>query len=170
MKSNQLHQIVLDEADLLEVFYRGQEVNSLVVEDSGWVQRFNHNCTEFGLPFTIEWSTESDSKPVEFVHNNLTSWHMPEEYQQMDIGNYLLSKCTSDLAAQRVQTELEEFERRDMMNVLKWLKYFVDTMRANNQIWGVGRGSSVSSYVLFLMDVHRVDSLKYNLDIKEFLK
>ena len=43
-------------------------------------------------------------------------------------------------------------------------------MRKNNIVWGVGRGSSVSSYVLFLMGVHKVDSMKYNLDIKDFLK
>lgn len=170
MKTNQLHQIVLSEDDLLEVFYRGQQVNSLVVDDSGWVQKFNRNCAEFGLPFVIEWAVERDVDPAEFVQENLSKWYMPAEYHQMDMQEYLLSKCTSPAAIQRVRQELAEFERRDMMNVLRWLKYFVDTMRANNMVWGVGRGSSVSSYVLFLMDVHRVDSLKYNLDIKEFLK
>jgi DNA polymerase III alpha subunit len=37
-------------------------------------------------------------------------------------------------------------------------------------VWGVGRGSSVASYVLFLIGVHRIDSMKYNLDYKEFLR
>jgi len=50
------------------------------------------------------------------------------------------------------------------------LKYLVDTLRKNNVIWGVGRGSSVASYVLFLLGVHKIDSLYYNLDIEEFLK
>jgi DNA polymerase III alpha subunit len=65
---------------------------------------------------------------------------------------------------------LIEFSSRDMFMVLRWLKYFVDTMRKNNLIWGVGRGSSVSSYVLFLLEIHKIDSLRYDLDIKEFLK
>jgi DNA polymerase III alpha subunit len=43
-------------------------------------------------------------------------------------------------------------------------------MKANNIIWGVGRGSSVASYVLYLLEVHRVDSMYYNLDIREFLR
>jgi len=43
-------------------------------------------------------------------------------------------------------------------------------MRKNNLVWGVGRGSSVSSYLLYLIGVHKVDSYKYRLDIKEFLK
>jgi DNA polymerase III alpha subunit len=43
-------------------------------------------------------------------------------------------------------------------------------MHQNNVVWGVGRGSSVASYVLYLLGVHKIDSLKYNLDIHEFLK
>ena len=43
-------------------------------------------------------------------------------------------------------------------------------MKQNNLIWGVGRGSSVASYVLYLLGVHRIDSLHYNLDIAEFLR
>jgi len=49
-------------------------------------------------------------------------------------------------------------------------KYFVDTMQANNVVWGVGRGSSVASYVLYLIGVHKIDSIKYNLDWQEFLR
>ena len=58
----------------------------------------------------------------------------------------------------------------DPKKVLRWLKYFDDTLREHNMIWGVGRGSSVASYVLFLLGVHRVDALEFELDIKEFLK
>jgi DNA polymerase III alpha subunit len=46
----------------------------------------------------------------------------------------------------------------------------VTVCKENNIVLGVGRGSSVASYVLYLLGVHRVDSLKYDLDIKEFLK
>ena len=46
----------------------------------------------------------------------------------------------------------------------------MDTVNKNNLMIGVGRGSSCSCYILFLLDVHQVDSIKYNLDIKEFFK
>jgi len=95
---------------------------------------------------------------------------MPQEYQDLNLDNYLLSKCNTDAQRQRVEKELIEFRARDMMTVLCWMKYFVDTLRKHDMVWGVGRGSSVASYVLFLLDVHRVDSLEYDLDIKEFLK
>jgi len=50
------------------------------------------------------------------------------------------------------------------------LKYLVDVMKENHVIWGVGRGSSVASYVLYLLGVHRIDSIYYELDPAEFLR
>jgi len=62
------------------------------------------------------------------------------------------------------------FKSHAMMDVLQFLKYMVDTLRENNIVWGVGRGSSVASYVLYLLGVHKVNSIKYNLDPTEFLR
>ena len=62
------------------------------------------------------------------------------------------------------------YQERDMFDVLRYLKYLVDVMRDNKIIWGVGRGSSVASFVLYKLGVHRIDSLYYNLDIGEFLR
>jgi len=62
------------------------------------------------------------------------------------------------------------FQERDMFMILRYLKYLVDTMRKHNIVWGVGRGSSVASYVLYLLGVHRINSLHYDLSIDEFLK
>ena len=76
----------------------------------------------------------------------------------------------TDDEKQRIAIEMTMFEERKMMNVLRFLIYLVDIMRKNKIVWGVGRGSSVASYVLFLIGIHKVNSLKYNLDIKEFLK
>ena len=170
MKTNALHQVIVDEDDMVDVIYRGQHIDNLVVDQPQWVERFNRNCIAFELDGITDWAEESDLDPDEFIQQNLSDWHMPQEYQDFDLENYLLSKCSTPAQRQRVELELAEFHARDMMTVLRWMKYFVDTLRDNNMVWGVGRGSSVASYVLFLLDVHRVDSLEYELDIKEFLK
>ncbi len=57
-----------------------------------------------------------------------------------------------------------------MTKVLNLLLYLVDHFRTNKIVWGVGRGSSVASYILYLIGIHKVDSIKYDLDIGEFLK
>jgi len=66
--------------------------------------------------------------------------------------------------------ELELYRARNLYPVLQLIIYIVDTLRKHNLVWGVGRGSSVASYVLYLLGVHRVDSHKYTLNIREFLK
>ena len=66
--------------------------------------------------------------------------------------------------------DLTEFEKRGMSDLLRYMIYLVDFMRENNIVWGVGRGSSVASYILYLIGIHSVDSMKYNLDWREFLR
>ena len=95
---------------------------------------------------------------------------MPEEYQNFNLVEFLLDKCQTEEQSNRVLEELELFVQYDMIPVLNYLKYLVDTMRANNIVWGVGRGSSVASYCLYLLGVHKIDSIKFSLDIREFLK
>lgn len=98
------------------------------------------------------------------------NWFMPKEYISFNIVDYLLSLCKTDVENNRVLEELELFVQYDMINLLCYLKYLVDTMRENNIVWGVGRGSSVASYCLYLLGVHKIDSIKFELDIREFLK
>lgn len=97
-------------------------------------------------------------------------WLMPEEYKTLDIAQYVLDQCQGQAELQRAGKELLMYQERDLLPLLQYLKYLVDTMRKNNIVWGVGRGSSVSSFVLFLLGIHRVNSLFYELDIEEFLK
>jgi DNA polymerase III alpha subunit len=96
-------------------------------------------------------------------------WFIPDEYKNMDIDEYLVGICPKE-NYDRLLIELELFHKRDMAMVLKAMKYIVDTLEKNNIVWGVGRGSSVASYVLFLLGVHDIDSVKYSLPIEEFFK
>ena len=81
------------------------------------------------------------------------------------------------LEEQHLQLLLQRYVKsrvkpRKNLTIVKvhYLKYLVDTMTQNQVIWGVGRGSSVASYVLYKLEVHRIDSLHYNLDVTEFLR
>jgi DNA polymerase III alpha subunit len=107
---------------------------------------------------------------TEFDRSSQSKWMIPESYKDFDIAKYVLELCQTDEELQRVGQELLMFQERDMFPLLIYLKYLVDTMRENNVVWGVGRGSSVSSFVLFLIGIHRINSLYYDLSIDEFLK
>jgi DNA polymerase-3 subunit alpha len=106
----------------------------------------------------------------EWDHRCQANWHMPQEYKDLDIAAHVLNLCKTDAELQRCGHELMLYQERDLFNLLRYLVYLVDTMRENKLIWGVGRGSSVSSYVLYKLGIHRIDSMFYDLDVEEFLR
>jgi DNA polymerase III alpha subunit len=114
--------------------------------------------------------TDSNCSVNQFDETNQSHWLMPKDYYELDIAKHILDQCSNDEELQRAGQELILFQERDMFVLLKYLKYLVDTMRKNNIVWGVGRGSSVASFVLFLLGVHRINSLYYDLSIDEFIK
>lgn len=106
----------------------------------------------------------------EFDKHNQSNWFMPDNYKQLDIAAFLVQQCKTETELERVARELLLYEERNLFDLLRFLKYLTDTLRQHDIVWGVGRGSSVASYVLYLLGVHKIDSIKYDLDIKEFLK
>ena len=107
--------------------------------------------------------------PVTKLQVDKSNWFIPDKYKQLDIEEFLVTQCPEQNYP-RLLEELELFKQNNMISVLKTMKYVVDTLRANNIVWGVGRGSSVSSYVLYLIGIHKIDSVKYALPIDEFFK
>jgi len=104
--------------------------------------------------------------PTSFDPNN---WHIPKEYVSLDIESYLVTQCPKE-NYDRLVKELDLFHQNNMIMVLRAMKYIVDILRENKVVWGVGRGSSVASYALYLIGVHKIDSIKYNIPIEEFFK
>jgi DNA polymerase III alpha subunit len=97
-------------------------------------------------------------------------WFMPDEYRNFDIRAYCLSNCTSESERMRTEHELATYAQLNMFPLLQMLKYIVDTLRENSVVWGVGRGSSVASFVLYLLGVHKINSITYELPFNEFVK
>ena len=106
----------------------------------------------------------------QFDKEHINNWRMPDSYKKLDVTTWLLEKCASDQERERVKEEMVLFEAKGFVSVLKFLIYFVDVLRQKNMVWGVGRGSSVASFCLFLIGVHKINPIKYNLDHREFLR
>lgn len=173
MKTNVFGEIILDEHDIIQGLYSGKITNltEINVDDQTLIDQFNQACAANADP--IQKITKYNQPLLsvsEYDQINQNTWLMPDDYRSIDIDEYIRSLCQTNDELDRVNMELTLFHQYDMINVLKYLKYLVDTMRNNNVVWGVGRGSSVASYCLFLIGAHRINSLKYDLDITEFLK
>lgn len=168
MKVDKFGQQIYNEKDLCSIFYQNPDIkikNCLVEEKIC----FSDMLELANLPELIQYQMSNDSVEI-FDQKMQSQWNMPEEYKNLDIAKWVLDQCSTDEQLQRVGTELLLYAERELFPLLKYLKFIVDIMRKYNIVWGVGRGSSVSSYVLYLIGVHKCDSIFYDLPIDEFLK
>ena len=158
---------IFTEQDLFNAMYNGYEFNvgdTMLVERTDSVRQLE---TQLGFKFLEPYETHFEVSDYDSACQQ--NWFMPDEYKKMDIEEFLVNQCPEE-NYQRLAEELQEFRTRNMLDLLRWLKYFVDTCTKENVVWGVGRGSSVASYALYLIGVHSIDPIKYNLDWQEFLR
>jgi DNA polymerase III alpha subunit len=170
MKYDAYGQTYTTSNELCDLLYKNPklDISLFQVEDS---IEYNRSVAELHAELDLLDSYHNiDMSVEEFDRVLQTNWRMPQEYRELDISEYVLSLCQQEHELQRVGQELLLYQERNLFDLLRYLKYLIDTLRKNNVVWGVGRGSSVASYVLFLLGVHKIDSLYYNLDIDEFLK
>ena len=173
MKITDFKEIILDQQEIFDGLYSGKitSLDSVNIDDVQLVDQFNSARRTNADPFpSLEAFAQTPTSMEEFDRTNQQQWFMPDEYRLYDIVDWLYCECKTVEEKTRVTEELKLYAQHNMIDLLKYLKYLVDTMRQNNIVWGVGRGSSVASYCLYLIGVHKVDSIKYKLDIHEFLK
>ena len=169
MRTDKYGQQIYDEVDLCEFYLNNPEgklKNVLVSKDV----TFNESLGIDEIPQLITYIADEDLSIEEFDKICQDNLYIPQQYASMDIAKFVLDQCQNEAELQRAGEELLLYQERDMFKLLQYLKYLVDTMRENNIVWGVGRGSSVASFVLFLIGVHKINSLYYDLPIEEFLK
>lgn len=168
MRTDIYGQIIFTENDLCELYLKDPNrlLDKVLVESDIQIPKLLE-LEKVPKLYTYE---SVDISVEQFDREKQNIWYMPTEYLEMDIAKWVLEQCKNDSELQRAGHELLLFQERDMFDLLKYLKFLVDTMRKHNIVWGVGRGSSTSSFVLYLIGIHKINSLYYDLSIDEFLK
>lgn len=163
MNIDHLGNPIFNEKDLFDALYQGHQIPAFTLTET------SKEIEQLKKYVDLQTDIFDSVSKEDFDKKNQNTWFIPEEYKNLDIEGFLVHACPKE-NYQRLIDELQEFRERNMLDLLKWLKYFVDTCRKHQILWGVGRGSSVSSYVLYLIGVHKIDPIKYNLDWREFLR
>jgi len=183
MKTDDLGIPRFSNRDLIDMIYSGQadKVHVVLCDQSDDIDRFNSAMEAQGMsPLQKYIPLDVDEKTFDGVCQS--EWFMPDEYKSISVEHWIFAKLQEHLQDSnptnventkewgRCLDELVAFADRDMNNLLRYMIYLVDFMRENNIVWGVGRGSSVASFVLYLIGVHRINSIQYDLDWREFLR
>lgn len=170
--SDEWGNIIFDSDGLIDRLMRGSDLSSdLTALNSEGVSRFNALCKELDHPedqVSIYKTPDMSVDEWDLAHQD--QWFTPEPYASLDVLDWLVTRCENDIELTRVAEEWALYEEREMIPVLRFLVYLVDHFRERGVVWGVGRGSSAASYILYKIGVHRIDSILYDLDPREFLK
>ena len=169
-------QVYLKTKEITDKFYSDEnfKTKSLFLEDDHEYKLHNKNCTQFEIDPLVK-PNKPDIDPVEY-HKLLSSdWHMPDKYKNLDVLDFCCKKLEQKNLisfdyVQILNKEYNEFKQRNMIDVLRFMCYLMDQIEQKDIVTGVGRGSSVSSLVLYLIGVHHIDPVKYKLNYKEFLR
>lgn len=139
-----------------------------VTHSSPLVEEYNKHVSA-----SQEIKVKTDCAPL--THN----WTIPDSFKSLDVVEYLfkahavlfegVSPAEFDLRERRLAQELVLYDKFQLFDVIRTIIWIINTLTATDTVWGVGRGSSVSSYVLYIIGVHDVDSFEYDLDIDDFL-
>jgi DNA polymerase III alpha subunit len=148
----------------------GSEPAKLRVTEDCWeVSQFNQNAPD------EEQIKVGTCDPISLNF----SWHLPQEYRELDLREYLLdtaapiiserySEIDQPIAIQRVVDELDEIYRRGLVEFVKTVIFVIDTFKKDGVVWGVGRGSSCASFILFILGLHSVDCIRLDIPMSEF--
>jgi len=159
--------------DLVELIYQGniKKIDQVLCEKNAHTEEFNQSVKETEIGNLLKYYQHLDIDQSEFDSALQSEWFMPNSFKNFDVEKHIMNICPdTDEAHTRVQEEITALKSKNLMPVLKFMHFLVSYMRENNIVWGVGRGSSVASYVLFLLGVHKVDSIQYELDWREFIR
>ena len=170
MKIDQYGTVQRSQYEIIDLLYTQNAINNLTT-DSQTANEFKKACEQNGVTdHLIHIHEQYEITMQEFDQANQQNWYYPAEYDDIDLDHYLLKLCETDRERDRTQYELAIFRKKGLEKLLRYLLYLIHTCRKHGIVWGVGRGSSVASYVLFLVGVHKIDSIKYNIEFKEFIK
>lgn len=170
IKTDEYGRSIINDNELADLFYTNPRLN---IDDIAITnpEKYNSAIKSLYIDYKPLQKLATLNGTIHDYHaNNQQEWFMPQEYKDLDIAKWVLERCADQNELQRAGQELMAYAERGLLPLLQYLKYLVDTMRNNSVVWGVGRGSSVASFVLYLIGVHRIHSLRQNLDFTEFMR
>jgi hypothetical protein len=156
--------ISLDTDEVIEELLKGNGVNNITLTDNSELQKYIESCNKYHTPvLNLSIKQESHAELIK-------KWRIPKEYLDIDPVEYIVKRCKTDVEFKRAGDELVEFNKRNQLILINLMIYIVDLMRKNNIVWGIGRGSSVASFCLFLIGINKINPLEYDIDYREFFK
>ena len=158
-------------ARLSTMILEGKSIDKLFPEEvDDDVRKFNkYNETyKLDIKSSIEPLDKTYLIPDKYCNINLKVYFLSL------FNNYLKVNPMSDddieIRINRILEEVRLIKEYNIENLIRTAIYIVDVFEEKSVVWGTGRGSSCACYCLYLLGLHEVDSVKYDLDLDEFFR
>lgn len=118
-----------------------------------------------------ELTGQNISSDIEDVHMESSHEQSTEDLNELIrvLGN--CSRFSSDeMFLDRIEKELDFFWRTGNIGFVSKTYELINRFKEDGVVWGVGRGSGCSSLVLYVLEVHDVDPLLYDIGFHELSK
>lgn len=166
---------------LCDRLFSGEDIGTILHEEL-ISERDQKNVQRFLKLVPSLKDTDVSYKKKSSINSFDTSFNIDEKYKTLNISKLLTRELRKEidkknltddealLRIDRIQEELELFKHHGLYDVLNACVFIVDTLRKNKIVWGPGRGSACCSYVLYLVGIHDIDSVEFDLEMNEFLR
>ena len=161
--------MVAKHALLVKKALSGEVFTDYIAIENDDIKKYNYRAPDSPIK---TWINDGE---ITGPDDSTYDWTIPKEFKKINIEKLAIQKAidmnlTSEEYVDRLSFELNRMEELDMFPFIRCLLYIIDKFRKENIVWGVGRGSSCASLVLFILGINKVDPVKYNIDPKEFFK
>lgn len=150
------------------------EAARIIFKDGSLPGHFRVEASDAVVKYDLVYGTQSswDGNEPTLVPQYKAS---DEEQEQLLATLYDSKRLIEDQASGydaigRLEDELTFFVDNDSIPFLCMLKNLVERFKRDGVVWGVGRGSSCACYVMYLLEVHDINSLRFGIDFSEFSK
>lgn len=156
--------VIFTYESLLKLARDGQPFHDQLVEPNDLIELYNR--------FSNNKLQKFEEGNFGELSDDLFIWNTPSDYSEIDIELFCVERMeyTSDVYLSRLSDELAEIEKRKMEPLVRHLIYMVDHFRKNDIVWGVGRGSSCASLVMYLIGINKIDPVLYEIPMDEFFR
>ncbi len=160
------HELLVKQALSGEVF---TELRAIAHPDIKRYNKSSGNATPIGT-----WESTGDGTEV-WPDSETFEWTIPKKFLELDIVSLCVTalrdkNLTDDDYIERLAWELKQMDEKDMHQFVRCLLYVTHQFKEKGVLWGVGRGSSCASLIMYLLGINRVDPVKYNIPAEEFFK
>ena len=152
---------IVSEYEMARSILKGNQSKSLVFksEASDYYDAKYETCTSIDESMVTDQCETTDHA------------HTQEDYQYV-VDLLMKSDRLShdEQSLKRLEQELEFFDREHHILFIIQVYGLISQFKNDNVVWGVGRGSSCASYVLFLLEVHDINPVAFDIPFSEMSK